>query len=458
MLLFLDNSAIMSLPDSATSPGMMLQAGAVLLGAIWILGEARLLLPGETVRTLGGLAMAVFLIPAILYGRRATQALTLALLATALALTHFYGAWSALWGGLERAVLLVGLLLTLSLLRIALQDNQKVEAYRRRVEAQPAAERSVWILSGSYVTASLLSVGAISVFASLLPPDSSKDKRVRYARISVCGASLAILWSPFFFALAFVTEFLPGIALTALIATGFALSMAGMAIALAIVGEGTEGPRAATRALASLGEFAIPIAVVTALLVGVRALTGFSTIETMLTVLPALCVLLIAMPPSGRLQRLGSDIWGRLCRMQDEAAIVGSATVFGTVLTAAPWLQDVISPGFLAAIPGPLLILGCITFMAGAGLLGLLPLVTGTISLVVLTTFPNALSDLAVGLSVLAGWSLASMASMSSMMVLVAAAQYNIRPEWVMAGPDWRFYLVFVPIAGSLISLAAIFA
>lgn len=443
----------MSLVRNGGSEPFPLQATAVLLAAVWFLGEARILWPSEGVSLFGGIAMALFLVPGIVSGRRATKALTAFLLSTSLVLAYAYEAWPALWSGFERAVLLAALLPTLSLLRIALQKDLRIDAYRRKVEATTSTARPVWILSGSYVTASLLSVGSISIFAALLPPGAPEESRLRDARAGVCGSSLAILWSPFFIALALVTEYLPEVSLAALIATGLGLSVVGMAIAFRISGAAGHGGHTVLNALGALRGFALPIAAVTVTLIAVRTLTGFSTIETMLVVLPVLCAILLATPPRLRFGAVLSDAWSRLCRIQDEAAIVGAATIFGTVLTAVPWINDVASPAALGALPAPVLVFGCMGFMIGAGFLGLLPMVTGTVALVVLTGMPNALSDIATGLSVLAGWSFASMASVSSMMVLIAAGQYDLSPERLVLGRNLRFLLVFMPLCGFAIAL-----
>lgn len=441
----------MSFVSTATG-ARLLRVTATLLALIWLLGETAIVWPNQTIRMLAGVAMAAFMIPAIVLARRPTQLLALVLLSTAFALSVSYAAWPALWRGFERAVLLAALLPTLSLLRIALHQNLRIEAYRRKVGARTSAERPVWILSGSYVMASLLSLGAIPVIASLVPAGAQEDVRLRNARAGVCGASLPILWSPFFVALALVTEYVPEVPPGALIAGGLALSALGAVVALRVHGAGSSA-HTLVDALRALGGFVVPIALATVALLAVRTVTGFSTIQSILVVLPVLCALLLATPPRRGITTIVPEMWSSLCRIQDEAAIVASAIVFGTVLTAVPWMEDVTTIRLIAGLPAAMLIFGCMAFMIVGGVFGLLPLVTGTIALVVLTGTTNALNDLAIGMSVLAGWSLASMASVSSMVVLVTAGQFEVRPERLVFGRNLGFLLVFVPLCGLAITL-----
>ncbi len=419
---------------------------AALLSILWALGVGSILLPGPLIAFLAGAGMLVFLIPAFLFARLPTLAVSGLLLGAAATLAIAYDATPSLWRGLERSILFTAFLPTLSLLRASARGDARLEAYRARVEQVPTLRRPAWIVSGSFVLASVLSVGASAIFAPLLRQDASDDERIAQARANVCGAGLAIIWSPFFIALAVVSDFLPRVPLAGLIAAGALIGFAGMLLGTKIYAPSQPLIRLG-EALAALKSFAPPILLITVLVVVVRATTQLSTIETMLLILPVLCLLRIATRPGGDFRRAGDDVWTGMMRMRDDIAVVSAAMIFGTVLTTTPWMADLGPMSFLADAPVGLLMLGTILLMAAIGFLGVQPLVTGTICLVVLTGLDLGVSDLAIGLTVLVGWSMSAILSLSSLVVRVTAGQYGVYPERLVVGRNLAFFVAFLPLA-----------
>lgn len=424
---------------------------AALLAVIWSLALLSIVWPSLGLEAVSSTLLAVFALAAIISAPAAARVLVFGLLTGAIATAWIYDASHALWTGLERSVLFAAFLPSLSLVRGVARGEPLLALYRDRAEGAPKQSRSLWTLCGSYAVASFLALGASAIFASFQRDEAGEEARAEDARASVCGSSLAVLWSPFFVALAVVTEFIPGAGLLQVILAGFCIGAVGLIIASRVF-----GPREAVGNLVgplqSLGLLALPVALVTSILALVRYIGNFSTIEAMLLVLPALCLLRATLRGRGVVAATARESWSALKRIRAEVAIITSAMIFGVVLTETPALREMMPMDAIAAAWPPALIAGCIAAMAAVASLGVHPLVTGTVALGVLTEAGPALSNLGLALTVLSGWSASSMLSMSSLMVLAAAAQYRVRPSSIVFGKSLLFFVLFLPVATAMIA------
>jgi len=417
----------------------------VLLALLWALSLSGIFFRHEIISSLSAAGVLVFLTAAYPVLRRITFAIVTTLLVAAVALAMHYERLDLLWLGLERAVMFAAFLPTLALLRAAVSKDPRLERYRERLERVSPETRPLWIVSGSFVLASVLSVGSSAIFSSTLRDDAPEVERVAQARANVCGASLALIWSPFFVALAVVSDFLPEVSLLSLVGSGMFVSVLGQILATRIYARSTP-IKGNLETIAALSGFAMPVVATTILVVVARATTGLSTIQTMLVILPVLCVAYLAFRGRARTDRARRDVWDAMGRMHDDVAAVSAAMIFGVVLSGTPWMEGLEIVAFLAGFPAAAIVGACILLMALLGFAGVQPLVAGTICLIVLTGGSFGLTDLATGISVLAGWSASSMLSVSSLLVRVTAAQHGVRPEQLVVGRNMVFFAAFLPL------------
>jgi hypothetical protein len=94
-----------------------------------------------------------------------------------------------------------------------------------------------------------------------------------------------------------------------------------------------------------------------------------------------------------------------------------------------------------------------IMLMFGGGVLGLHPMITGTVLLVSLNQLPDQVCDLALMEAVLCGWALASMTSISSLSVVSAGALYQVPPLQLAFSPNLWFAGTFLLFTSLLLSL-----
>jgi hypothetical protein len=426
---------------------------ALLLAAMWVIAIINILVDANFVSTAAVLLISAYLLISLFQSRLLTVFLTLTLILSALALSIYYGRIDALWLGLERSVLFAAFLPTLSLLRTTARGDARLENYRRRLDHVSSEARPVWIVSGAFGLASVLSVGSSAVFSSLIADNAPEKQRVAQARANICGASLAVIWSPFFVALAVVSDFLPDVPLLALMGSGVLISSVALITATKVYAR-DEPFWTLLQAVSALSGFALPIGAVTALVVAIRAVSPLSTIETMLLVLPVLCLGYLAVRGMMRVWTARRDVWAAMTVMHDDVATVAAAMIFGTLLGATPLLESLVPVAALAVLPNFVIVAVCIATMALLGFLAVQPLVAGTLSLIAFTSIGADISELAIGLSVLMGWSASSMLSISSLQVRVAAAQYNVRPEQLVIGRNLVFFFICLPlVVGVIITL-----
>lgn len=419
---------------------------ASFLAVLWVLGLAGVAVSTPLLAAVSATVVLAMLIVSVATLRAVTLAVFAVLLVAAVALASAYGQPRLLWLGLERSTFFAAFLATLALLRASARGDPRLERYRDRLERVPVSVRPYWIVSGGFVLASVLSVGSSAVVSSAMREDAPEAERVAQARANVCGASLAIIWSPFFVAIAVVSDFMPLVPLPAIIGSGMLVGMAGLALAPVVYARGMP-LRAGLAPIGALRDVALPVLAITAVVVALRSATTLSTIETMLIVLPVLCGTHLFQLGTTRLRRAAGEVWDSMTRMSQDVATVTAAMVLGTVLGGTPWMEDLALMQALSRVPTLLIVVVAITAMATLGFLGVQPLVAGTIWLIVLTGADVGLSELAIAVTVLSGWGMTAMLSLSSLNVRVTAAQHGVRPEQLVIGPNLLFFLAFVPVA-----------
>jgi hypothetical protein len=84
--------------------------------------------------------------------------------------------------------------------------------------------------------------------------------------------------------------------------------------------------------------------------------------------------------------------------------------------------------------------------MSGAGLIGIHPIVSATVVLVIATGLEIGIADILLMQAVLIGWALGAMISFSGVSVVTAAALFEVSPWSLIFGRN----IVFVVVFGSI--------
>ncbi len=129
--------------------------------------------------------------------------------------------------------------------------------------------------------------------------------------------------------------------------------------------------------------------------------------------------------------------------MGDDLAIIAAAMVLGTVAESAPLIADHLAPWLTITLPQTLIICAIILVMAGCGVIGIHPMISGTVMMISLSGNARQIADLVLMEAMLLGWALASMISMSSLSIITAGAMYRVPPLRLAFSPNLFFVLCF---------------
>ncbi|WP_274626757.1 hypothetical protein [Arvimicrobium flavum] len=411
----------------------------------------------ELALVIGG-AFAIYIVFGVMTAPRADRVFTLAVMALAVAVAAHDRRLGDLMATFASTSVFAAFIPSTQLLRTAAESSPQVLRFRKLLGAQPRAARPTWFAIGTAFLAPATTVGAIALLSPLF--DETADPRQRRDEViaAVTGVALALVWSPFFVAMAVVTSFFPGVPLWAAMGTGFALSLLGLVLFLLARG----GPSAfgqAWQALRALGGFVPLVLASGALVVLFRVWGGFSTLQSACLAIPLLCLLLVAAGEGGlpavpgrsmavvretilRTQRLGGDV-----------AVVALAFLLGLVLRDSPSMAEVVGLLGLGGLPGPLILLLVPSAMLLLGIFTIHPIVAGSLMLALTVGHHPGVGDLALLGSALAGWGAASMLSSTSLLVVVTSAVSAVPRRELVRGRNAFFAPAFILIAGLFLAL-----
>jgi hypothetical protein len=311
------------------------------------------------------------------------------------------------------------------LLRSVSEQDARVARFRAALAAQPGRKRPVWMVVGSCLLGSVLTIGAVAILAPLFAGVENPVQRREDAVATLSGTALAVSWSPFFVSIAVVSAFFPQVPIWNLMMIGCSLSAIGMLVVISTL-RADRPVATAAQALVALRGF-VPVILVAGLSVTLLRHYGhFSTLEASCLALPPLCVLLVltshARPEAlSRLREVARATHVRIRSIGPDVAVVAFAFMFGLILRDSAMVDAAVATLGLDALPAPLLLVLVPLIMMGLGMLSVHPIVSASL-LMSLLSRNDALSDLALAGATLVGWSAAAMVSYSGLLLMVTTS------------------------------------
>jgi hypothetical protein len=417
------------------------------IGAIEFL---RILVPALPLRLPGIALLLLFCAAAVLQARRAT--LVMAGVITALLAALCIGAETVapLMKGLEAGLLLAAFMPVLMLIRGTADASPEIAVARLRFAALTPEQTPVGYFLGAYGGAIVLSTGAQALLAALLPADADERFRLRTAAASLRGGTLAALWSPFFVSLALTSHYLPMVPAWQIMPLGFAMAAIGLLLGLAMFERG--GWTAIPRALHGLGPLVGPIAGSAGLVVAGTVWLGFSTLQSVVLIMPPACIAWVLLRRPGSVRGVLDGTYLSLGKLSDEVLIVTAAISLGTAMETLPELPALLQP-WLVGLPvfATLLIVPVVMILLGQ--LGAHPMISGTLVLVAFTGIPGGPHPLCLMQAVLIGWGLGAMTSPSGIQLMVTAMMFRVPFQRLTFGENLIFSSAFTLLQAVLLSL-----
>ncbi len=425
----------------------------LVLLVIWGLVLVRLLVPGVGGTVTGALLMGLYIAFALFDIRRRTLILCTGLTLVGVAFAYYSNSWGLIVEALNTATIFTAFFGTITVLRATAELRSETEKARQVFAELSQGQQSGAFLIGGHFTGAILIVGAMAVLAPILGDKATEDARLRAALSTMRGLCLASLWSPFWIAMAITSQYLPDVDLWQIFAFGIPLSVLGLVMAHVMYSADTD-IRELWRSLNALSVIALPVAVCSLVVVLLTTLTDLTTLQSVVVGIPVLCMAALASAGGGVLRQMLGRVYGGLHRIADEVVLVTVALALGKVVGYTLTRIGLAEAYQAVDLPQELLIVGMVSIITLASLVGVHQLVTITVLLGIVVPMANNVADVVVMEAALLGWALASMVGITAVAVAGAGAMFRVPRDALSFGPNLKFVLVY-GIAAVLILMLA---
>ncbi len=426
-----------------------------LLAAIWGAALILLWIDLSWLHMAAATALGVFVLASLLDARRETLAVV-ALIAVIGGLLLWSGApASELVRGLDRTLIFAGLLPTLALTRAVARGLVAVRTAQHRIAALPPRMSGIGLLFGAHAFGSILNTGAFAMMGAVVPDDAPEPNRRAAALVTLRGMNSVALYSPFFVGFAVAYTYLPDVPVWQVFVLGTGIAACGLFVSLLLFARPLSR-RAVAQGLSCLAPVALPMAGIAGLVVVASQVFPISTLGAVVMVMPILAAMHLARHPY-KAGPVVAETRASMARMGDDLAIVSAAMVLGTLAESAPPVGEVLAPWIATHLPTSATFAATALSMIGLAVVGVHPMITGTVMMVAITGSDLPVADLPLMMAMLFGWGFGSMNSISSLSVATAGQMFAVRPLTLAFGPNLIFALVVGVIAiGFLTGLNAV--
>lgn len=416
-----------------------------LLATVWV-GSVSLQFATHPLLEKGLAAALVLYITISLTNTRGSNRVIALAISIATGLLLWSGApFSGVIDSFQPTMIFAALLPTLLLVRGTARRMAAVQLTQERLADLPDRLADIGTLFGAHVFGAVLNTGAFAIMSSVISKEADEPRRLAAAAAANRGMNSAILWSPFFIGFAVAATYIPSVQLWQVLALGSVMVAMSFGLGLFMFHR-PFGLAEIKQALVCLAPIAPAMAVVATLVISFGALSGLSTMGSVLIVMPVLCGLWMSRNP-GAARATVFETWRGIGSMGDEMLLITSAFILGTVAEQAPVITQTVAPLLGENLPGAAAIAILPGSMVILAVLGVHPIITGIVLLGALTSLPIEVSDVALFHAMLVGWSLGAVISISSLSVVVSAMMYGIVPAQLSYGRNLRFVLIYAVLA-----------
>ena len=328
-----------------------------------------------------------------------------------------------LWIGLHRAEVFGAFIPAVILLRASFQDYSKLFAdIKFNANNQPNPQLRA--LTGNYALGSLLNVGSLHLLASNLTTSLPSKDLPKLAQAAALGVACAVMWSPFFVSMGFVSEMLTQVSLALLILVCLSISVFSLLVFQYFLTGRVSFPDLFS-SLYSFKGLALPLLVVTVCVVGCSKLFGFSGAQSVVLVAPLLAVSLMLYRPA-TIRQTASNAARGMSRISDELLIVIGAMLLSASVGSLPFLRELVASVEPALINPELFILLTVLTLVGLGQIGIHPMIGASILVPLLSAQDFGIHPLIIGAMCVIAWGMSAAVSVWTLPISVSAAVFQV--------------------------------
>ena len=411
------------------------------LGALWFLVVVDLLSGLRAVTWAAMACLAGFLVCAVPRASAHIRALSVVAVAATAWTVLRSGDWAPIRAGLQAGTIFGAFIPTIMLLRATADESPLLQETRGRIDRWSGPQRELWVQGVCHLIGSFLMIGGYVIARSALPRDLDERSRLRFAESATRGLGLSVCWSPFFVSSAIASQLVPTIAAWKLVALGLAFALLGWALSAFSFRE-VRGP-ALSAAVRGAAAFALPSAVLVALVIALSLATGLRNLESVVLLIPVVCLLYLLKRGRPSLRRAFRRVPPTLARLSDEVIVITMAMCLGAVVGSAELGRGMSSAlATLGGVPS-VLIAAEVALIAVLGFSGVHPMISATLLLPLLAEAHRGVADLVLAYVVVFGWTLSSMVAIWTLPVASSATTFDVPVRRLALGRNLPFALAF---------------
>ncbi len=403
-------------------------------------------------QTAAGWLMIVFVVLSLPRIRRGTVYLCVPLAVLTAGLTLNFDRAAGVMRGFQDAAVFMAFFGSIVLLRTLADRRPEISRARDLFTSLRTEQINGAFLVGAHVIGSILVIGVMAILAPVLKHDADALTRRRAAEVSQRGMCLAPLWSPFWIASAFATQQLPGVPAWEIMSLGLAMAAIGMVLAHIMYARDV-GLSDLWRALLGFAPIVPTVALCAALITGLSAVAGLSTLKALIATIPFLAVLTLTAASMATLRAVTTETWRGSSRISDEIIVVTAALVLGRVSQVAIGEIGIGETVAALTIPTWGVIASVIFIVTLASLVGIHQLVSMIVVLVIVVPLDTGVNDTILMEAALIGWAFASMIGLTAVSTATASAMFGVPRIQLIFGPNLAFAAVFGALSVLLLSL-----
>jgi hypothetical protein len=265
----------------------------------------------------------------------------------------------------------------------------------------------------------------MAVLAPVVTRDAGDARRAVLASGAAHGVGTAVMWSPFFVSLAFISQLVPAAPLWQAMLIGAGLAVMGLAVSHFLYTPSLRGA-ALAESVRMLGGLMAPTAVMVGAVVGATLVFRLSGLQAVALVLPIACTgYLVFRGRETRLEVVRRTLAG-FARLSDELLIVVGSMVLGVAVGSLPAAGDLaasITPGVIAGWP---LLAAMVALLVGLGQFGLHPMVGASVLVPLISSGAFGISPPVLVAAAVFAWGLSAAISIWTLPVAVAATTFAV--------------------------------
>jgi len=411
---------------------------ALLLASVWIAEMVRIFHPAPALAAIAAASLAAFVVLALARASTHIRVLSLLAVGAAVAMAWSLGSPEPLASGFAKAQIFGAFLPSVLLLRATVEASPRIEGLRGDLVSLGHGAAQNWTQVGSHVLGAVLNVGATAILAPVVARGTAAQRLPDLARSSARGVGGAVMWSPFFLALAFTSQLVPQAPMWQSMLVGLGLATIGLALSYFLFTPEL-GWKGYVASIGRLGPLVMPMVLVVGAVVGATLAFGWSGLQSVAVVVPILClgyvVTLGATEGRGVLRRTIANF----SRLSDELLIVVGATILGAAVAALPLVRDLGASMTPDMISGPALLAIMVVVLLILGQAGLHPMIGSSIVVPVVAAGGFDVCSVVIVAAGVFAWALNASISIWTLPVAVAASTFGVSARAMLSRRTLQF-------------------